>query len=104
MDSFCIGSLNCRDDFVNLLPSEETVLPAVGIETCHANPGLFQSKVPACMVCNAYDLQHPLLLHPVAGFPQGYVGRYVHHPDILMGQHHGVLFGSCHIGIHFGVA
>ena len=103
-DSLCPGSLNGRDDLLDFLLPEQTVLAAVGIQPRNCNPGVLNSHLPARLIPNADYIQHPLLLNPVAGLPQGHMGGHMDHPHVLMGQHHGIVFGSGQISINLRVA
>ena len=75
----------------------------MGIQTGNRQLGLFDADGLAAGIRNADHVQHPILLHPVAGLPEGNVGRNVHHPQILVSQHHGVLAGAGVLGVDLGV-
>ena len=63
----------------------------MGIETRHGHLGLPDTDGLAAGIGNADYVQHPVLLDPVTGLPQRHMGGHMDHPQILMGQHHGVL-------------
>ena len=62
----------------------------MGIQAGNGNLRVFDSHIPAGLICNLDYLQNAVLLYPVAGFPQGDVGGNVHHPQVVVGQHHRV--------------
>ena len=100
-DACCLDGWS---DLVDFLPSEESALAAVGIEARHTDAGFCDAHVPAGFVCYADDFQHPILLDPVAGFPQGNMGGNMHDPQVIVGKHHRVVFGACVVGVDFRVA
>ena len=76
----------------------------MGIQAGYGNFGFLDADGLAALICNADDIQDPVLLHPVAGLPEGDVGRDVDHPQLLVGQHHGV-FGCLRVvGVNLRVA
>ena len=76
----------------------------MGIEARHTDAGFCDAHVPAGFVCYADDFQHPILLDPVAGFPQRNMGGNMHDPQVIVGKHHRVVFGACVVGVDFCVA
>ena len=99
-----LGSLDGGGDLLDLLPAEQAVLTAVGVQTCHSDAGVLDPHILAGLVGDLDDLQHAILLDPVAGLPQGNVGGNMHHAQVVMCQHHGVLLGVGVGSVDLGVA
>ena len=76
----------------------------MGVQAGHRHPGLGDAHVLAGLVGDLDHLQHPRLFDPVAGLAQGAVGGHMDHPQVVVGQHHGVLFGVGVGGVDLGVA
>ena len=103
VDAHGTGLFDGGGDLLDLLPAEHAALAGVGVEARHSHPGLFHPQGLAGVVRDPDDGEHPVLLHPVAGLPQGDVGGDVHHAQILVGQHHGVVFGAGVVGVDLRV-
>ena len=56
----------------------------MGVQTCHSDAGVLDAHILAGLVGDLDDLQHAVLLDPVAGFPQENVGGNVHHAQVVM--------------------
>ena len=70
IDPLGAGGLDRRDDLLNLLPAKESVFATMGIEAGYADAGTVDPQVAAGLPRDLNDLQHPVLFHPVTGFPQ----------------------------------
>src|SRR5699024_9688570 len=93
IDPFGLGRLDGGLDLFDLLGAEQAVFAAVGVQAGHRHFGLLDAHIPAGLVGDLDHLQHTGLFDPVAGLPQGAVGGDMDHPQVVVGQHHGVLFG-----------
>ena len=89
-----------RLDLIYFLPAEQAILTTMGIQTRNSDFGGLDSQGSAPIVGDADAIQHAVFLHPVASLPQRDVRGNVHHPQIFVGQHHGVLFSACKMGVN----
>ena len=103
MDPLSLRLFDSRSDLLDLLPPKHTVLTCVGVQTAYAHPGRLDTQLQTGLVGDTDDIQHPLLFYQITGLPQGYMGGYVYHPQVIVCQHHGVLVRSGVMGIDLGM-
>ena len=76
----------------------------MGIQAGDCQLRLLNTDGLAALIGNTDYVQHPVLLHPVAGLPERNMSGYMYHPQVLMCQHHGVLAGAGVLGVDLGVS
>ena len=93
--------LDSWDNLLRLLIAKHTVLAGVGIQTCHTDMGLFDTKLATSIVYQFYTLDDTGFLYQVAGLSQGNMRRDMDDADILISEHHRIFLRICEGSVDF---
>ena len=74
------------------------------IQPSHSDFRFLDAQRLAAFVSNPDNFQYTRFLYPLNGFPQGNVGGNMDHTQVIMSQHHGVMFRMGVFRINFRMA